>query len=427
MLKQITYPAFYSVLFLSLILWSGCRKETPTNPPTGNIPTGNPIVIGSGPEDEFYISENFVFSNNVYNPLDYVINCPVYIMGGNTVVEPGTRISFADEKAGIFVTDQGSFTANGTADRPIIFDGVNKYPGAWAGIFFGTANENNKLNHCIIRNAGGSKVLFMDEKASVGITREKEELRANCAWISNTMVYESGGFGVFVSSLKGNFMNFSANTIAKSAKAPLGLPFRLAAQLTDDCLLNPDTAQNTLPHILLYNDGFNQGNDLFQPAVFLNHGIPYRLRGTEGVTMVNAPLTLSPGTIIEFDFNGGLCIKADGSLRAEGTAAEPITFKGIQGGNGKWVGIAIQSESSENILTNCIITGGGSKKAPWSDGKANLVLGSYTGSNGKASVTQCQITHSGGWAIAKKSSSDLTNLNNQFIDNQNQPDVFIYP
>lgn len=420
-------PMLFVWVVSGLFFWSGCGKETPTNPPTGKIPVGNPIVIGTGPGSEFYIAEDFVFSNNVYNPLDYVINCPVYIMEGNTVVEPGTRISFAYEEAGIFVTDQGSFTANGTSDRPIVFDGVNKYAGAWAGIFFGTANENNKLNRCIIKNAGGHKPPFMDEEASVGITREKEELRANRAWISNTLIYQSGGFGVFVSSLKGYFMNFSANTIAKSAKAPLGIPFRLASQLAGDCVMNPDTAPNTRPHILLYNQGFNQGNDLFQPAVFLNHGIPYRISGTEGVTMVNAPLTLSPGTILEFDIDGGLCIKQDGSLNAIGTAADPITFKGVQGGNGKWVGIAVQSQSAGNVLSHCIITGGGSKKAPWSDGRANIVLGSYTGSAGKATVSQCQITHSGGWAIAKKSSSDLTESGNQFIDNQNQPDVFIYP
>ena len=412
---------------IAFLVWQGCKKETPNNPSQGLIPPGNPITIQSEPGTGFYISEDFVFSNNVYANIDYVITCPVYVMGGITVVEPGTRLQFATEDAGIFVTNTGAFTANGNADYPILFEGVNKYPGAWAGIFFGTENENNKLNHCVIKNAGGAKAPFMDEKASVGITKEKEELRNNCAWISNTFIYESGGYGVFVSPLRGYFMNFAGNTVAKSTKAPMGMPFRLAGKIQADCALNPDTAQNMLPHIFLFNDGFNQGADLSQPAVMLNHGIPYRVRGTEGITLIDAPLTLKPGVIIEFDFDGGLCIKSNGSLKAEGTITEPITCKGIQGGNGKWVGITIQSESADNLLTHCIITGGGSQKAPWSDGQANVVLGGYTGNAGKASVTQCQITHSGGWAIAKKSGSDLNSSGNQFIDNQQQPDIYIYP
>lgn len=410
-----------------LFLYS-CKKEGggpgPGTQPV--LPDADPVVFQTPNGEGFYISENLTFSDNPYAETDYLVKCPLYIQGGVTIVEAGTHIRFSGPEAGIYVIGDGGLTVYGNAQKPVLFDAADPHPGAWKGIFFGTDNQNNKLEHCIIKYAGSSVADLMDEPAAVGITRLNETDRNNCAWITHTQVYGSGGYGIYVSSLKGHFLQFGHNTVSRSNLAPLGMPFRLAPVITTDCVLNPDSAQNTLPYVFLYNDGFNQSIDIEADAQFVNPGIPYRIRGTEGVTLIGAHVTVAPGTTFEFGHEGGFCVRS-GSLTAVGTPAAPIIFKGVQGGNGQWVGLSFHSDDAGNRLENCIVTGGGSKKSPLSDGIANIVLGSYTGASGSVTVTQSQITHSGGWAVAKKQSSVLTQSGNQFIGNVSQPDVYVYP
>lgn len=413
---------------LGISILSACTKQKDDDPNYPNLmPNAEAIIVDIPAGGMFYIDADYTFVNNPYATTDYIINGPVYIAAGHTIVEPGTRIKFTGAESGIYVTGTGGFTGYGTAEQPVYFEGVDTYPGSWRGIFFGTENPVNKLEYCVVKHAGGGKAEFMDEAAAVGITKNAEELQNNCAWISNTIVHQSAGYGIYVSGLKGYFLNFYENTVSNSALAPLGIPFRLAPSVAINNNLNPDSAENTLQYIFLYNDGFNQSVDFNQAGTFENHGIPYRIRGTEGVTLIGAPLTVAAGTTFEFGFDGGFAMKGSGSLRAVGSSQAPITFKGIQGGNGHWVGLAFYTNSAENLLVNCVITGGGSKKSPWSDGQANIVLGNFLGDAGSVSVSNSQIGHSQGWAIAKNQASTLTQSANQFIDNKNQPDVYTYP
>jgi len=423
-----TFTRLFVLVFSSTILFAGsCKKEAESSNPNTSptLPVADPIVLQAPAGEKFYIGEDYTFSDNVYAETDYLITCPVYIYGGNTLVEAGTKFKFQGQESGIYVVDEGGLTVYGNAGKPVVFDGVDQYPGSWKGIFFGTDHPLNKLEHCIIKYAGSSVADDMDEKASVGITKRNEADQNNGAWITNTFVYASGGYGIYVSSLKGTFYNFGHNTVANSAQSPLGMPFKLAPMITADCNLNPDTAQNTLKYVFLYNDGFNQSIDINQDSHFINPGIAYRIRGTEGVTLIGANVTITPGTVFEFDYEGGFCVRS-GSLNAIGTAAAPIVFKGIQGGDGKWVGLSYHSNSAENQLVHCIVTGGGSKKSPISDGKANIVLGSYVGDLGTVNVTNSEISHSGGWPIAKKSNSTLMQSGNTFIENVSSPDVYNY-
>lgn len=423
-----TLPRLFTVsIATSVLLMSACKKDDDNNPHTQPIlPNSNPIVFQTPTGDGFYIGEDYHFTNNPFAETDYLVTCPIYINDGHTIIEPGTKIKFQGHETGIYVIGNGGLTVYGQPGAPVILDGVEQYPGSWKGVFFGTDNPNNKLEHCIIKYAGSSVAEFMDERASVGITNQHEETQENAAWITDTYIYGSGGYGIYVSSLKGKFYQFGKNMIANSNLSPLGIPFKLAPMITSDCNLNPDTAQNTLKYVFLYNDGFNQSIDINQDASLINPGIAYRIRGTEGVTLIGANLTLAPGTVFEFDYEGGFCVRS-GSLKAIGTASEPIIFKGIAGGEGKWVGLSFHSNSPDNQLVNCIVTGGGSKKSPVSDGKANIVLGSYLGDLGTLTVTNCEISHSGGWPIAKKQTSSLTQNGNTFVENVSSPDVYIYP
>jgi len=81
--------------------------------------------------------------------LDYPIN-----NGAVLTVEAGVSIEMG---SGVYIriNDQGALKVDGTAADPVLFTGVDKIPGSWAGIYFlFTNNVNNQINHAIIEYSG---------------------------------------------------------------------------------------------------------------------------------------------------------------------------------------------------------------------------------------------------------------------------------
>lgn len=73
----------------------------------------------------------------------------------NLTVEAGARVEF-DQDYGLVITDGGSLTAQGTAQDPIVFTGINPVPGAWRGLGFATLSQQNILDHVEVSYAGAN-------------------------------------------------------------------------------------------------------------------------------------------------------------------------------------------------------------------------------------------------------------------------------
>lgn len=71
----------------------------------------------------------------------------------HVTIEPGAELRF-NQGSGLWVGDNGSLTAEGTAAKPIVFTGTEKAPGFWDGIGFNTRSPENILRHCIVTYAG---------------------------------------------------------------------------------------------------------------------------------------------------------------------------------------------------------------------------------------------------------------------------------
>ncbi|HET7539974.1 MAG TPA: hypothetical protein VFK05_08880, partial [Polyangiaceae bacterium] len=96
-------------------------------------------------------------------------------------------------------------------------------------------------------------------------------------------------------------------------------------------------------------------NDIAQPAVWKNHGIPYRI--TDGNVSVLAHLELQAGAILKL--NGySLNVGTDGAIVAKGTAKAPVTFTSAKTSPaaGDWGNIAFNADSSsDSLFTNVIV------------------------------------------------------------------------
>ncbi len=80
---------------------------------------------------------------------------PQLSVDAKLTIEPGVQVEMS-HNAQIMVRENGALWAVGSAADPIIFRGLNNTPGSWSSIYFDrTASTENRMQHMVIRNAGG--------------------------------------------------------------------------------------------------------------------------------------------------------------------------------------------------------------------------------------------------------------------------------
>jgi len=415
-------------LFLLLVICIESCKKDPVDPlnPINYGPLYQPDTIGDALGTPIYIVDSTYWKDKTTSDFDYVVRCPIYIIDSSMLfIAEGTKIKFLGQQSGLFTDLGGGILAEGTAAKPIVFEGLEDYVGSWKGIFFGTANPNNKLIYCNIKNAGSEAEEFMGgNRCAVGITNRGDDNQENCAWIEYCNFNKCFGFGVYMNKIKGKFSRFQHNSFKFIQGAPVGIPFRQITMMDKTTSYFDVNSQNTYEYVYTFNIGYNQGSDFPADGLVQNIGVPYRVYGNKGSTNITAEMLVEEGVKFEFEKDAGLCIKDNGRIVALGTASNRIAFKGTPTGPRDWNCIAIQNDN-DNILDYCIIDGAGNKKAPLSDGVANIVLGNYFNA-GKAKITNCIISNSYGWGIAKKQSSNLVQFTNSFFIISNSPDIYNY-
>ncbi|HKI56523.1 MAG TPA: hypothetical protein VKB31_05175 [Trueperaceae bacterium] len=302
-------------------------------------------------------------------------------------VDPGAVITM-DQGVAIDVGNNsgnvGSLHADGTAGTPIVFKG-NGTPGYWADINFYSADGRNLLNHVTVKDAGS----LGDGNVYVG---------ANAAvTISNSIIQNSGGYGVYLTDASAQLPGFSANVLTGNAA---GAMYILANQMG---ML--DTASvytgNTLDRVEV--DGGTITGAATWPAIdvpfFASSDISVRAAVSAGGGMT---MRMAQGVALNVGDNAG----NTGSLHAVGTTAQPVRFLG-NGTQGYWGDINFYSADSANQLTDAVVEGGGSI------GDADI----YIASNSQVTVTDSTISDSGGYGICRyDTSSTLTQSGNTFTN-----------
>jgi hypothetical protein len=121
--------------------------------------------------------------------------------------------------------------------------------------------------------------------------------------------------------------------------------------------------------------------------------VPYHF---SSIRMDNSVLTVKPGAVLMFSPGSIVRIFNDGTLIAEGTATDKVTFTATDKTPGSWSGISIETQKA-NSMKNCIVEFGGK------DNGANLNI-----SSGKLNIIDCLIQNSGKYGVFVSSATNVT-------------------
>lgn len=93
-------------------------------------------------------------------PIPYYMESGLYVNGGyKLTIEPGTQMYFKSGE-NVHIEEEVAFVADGTAEKPIIFRGMEDETSYWIGIKYHSTKEASVMNHCQILNCGEDDAYF---------------------------------------------------------------------------------------------------------------------------------------------------------------------------------------------------------------------------------------------------------------------------
>ncbi len=341
-----------------------------------------------------------------------------YNIKNDLTIAAGTTLEFTNgsglrlgEQSSDCADTTGSLNAMGTMTEPITFRGVTAGSGTWLGLGFNSSSPNNNLVYCAI-SGGGSSKLYNGGDFGANITLQCDSR----VTIQNTTITESGEFGIYVLDDDAELDDFQENVISENTLAPVWMHLPQVDQL--DAATSYEVG-NGRPYIQVEGDAVTEAD-----LTIKRLDVPYRIETEQSgrETYVERAITIEPGTILEFETGAGLvlgspgvdCIPTTGSLNAQGTSGEPIVFRGTTDGQGTWLGIGINSSTSENVFTYCEISGGGAEQMYNAGGQGNIVIHC----SGSLTLENSTISDSGGWGVDfVQGGNSLSETGNTYANN----------
>lgn len=126
--------------------------------------------------------------------------------GAKVTIEAGTELQFRAE-AGLVIADTDDMLiAQGTAEAPIRFIGREQGVATWRGIYFGSGNAQNLIDHAEIK--GGGFAGFNSNENTGGVVIYAE----GAATISNTVISDTNTCGISAEYENGQLTDGGGNT-----------------------------------------------------------------------------------------------------------------------------------------------------------------------------------------------------------------------
>lgn len=307
-------------------------------------------------------------------------------------VEPGVVINF-EEGAAFNVRGNGSLKALGTASEPIALVGRESLPGYWNGLAFSTNSLNNQLSYVTVADAG-KEAVFCCGNPSAGVFVEDGRLQ-----MQNSTLRDNAGYGLAVNGTS-TLADFSANTYTANEEGAALLTLAMAAQLD---AAGSDFAGNDKDHIQLLS------SRIAEPTTVGAVNTAYRLHNSD--LIVAAGLTVEPGATFVAPADAGVRVEAGGSFSAVGTAAQPISFRGVEAGRGIWNGFHVESSSPNNRFEHCVIANTGAEPTACC---GNLAAAIYLES-GSASIENTTLTAGAGRGVVAEDDAELRSFRNNVV------------
>ena len=311
-------------------------------------------------------------------------------------ISPGVTLIFAEGR-NLNVEADGVLSAQGTELLPIVFTGTIKTPGYWQGIEIRSV-ATSKIAHALIEYAGGSGF----NEASVGVSFDGR------LEMDFTTVEHGASYGVSVNSSSAILESFTNNIISGNEAPPIYIQANL--------LFTVDSSNQLTGNVDSFDEQYDfvqvadgNGRDVTRDQNWQNFGLPIHLSGLD----VEAELTIEPGLTLVFAENTQLFVTDDGTLKAIGEEALPITFTAEQQTPGYWRGIQFTFNNNANEMNYCVVEYGGSD----SNGDANV---SVFGSDGRLAINNSTIRHSSQYGISFSDGIELT-MEDNIIESNAHP------
>ncbi len=342
------------------------------------------------------ISAPTVLENRFNNPaaVDYVITRTL-ILNANLTIEPGVRIQVSAGQA-IDVRAEGSLTAEGTADNPIIIEGVQQTRGFWSYLrFFDSNNPANRLIHCKISDAGSSS----SQNAIVFI-------RGNSLVIvQDTEIRNSQTNGLVLANANSRLSEFRNNLFAQCDLYPMSIHNITHATFIDE---ETDIEENNSFNVIRVGNG-----TLTTPGEIKKTKIPFVFNGSN---LIEADLTVAPGAQLRMGPGAALDVRQEGSLSMIGTPNEKITVTGDVETPGYFNYIRFFSSNNprNEFQYVDVLYGGGS-----TSNNANI----YLRNGASLSMSHSRVANSASWGLRAVSNSTYDDQGNNIFENNAEGDI----
>ncbi|VAX02594.1 Chitinase, partial [hydrothermal vent metagenome] len=344
------------------------------------------IVMGvcNGEITDGNITVDTTLNESCYKvPNGISVNSPAQL-----TINPGVRLEFAAGTR-LEVNTGASLYAVGTAAEPILFTtGGEELPGYWAGILFWNSNSlNNQLDYVTIEYGVDNIDTYATSPVRLNIKNTTSRYASNL------------GMGLYGSSV---ILDAFEKNILTLNDRPVSLPAERVGALGGDS----QYIGNTDDRIHVFNA------DVSTAQTWQKQDVPYYL-SSSAIYDIDAALTLEAGVSLTFNLDSGLSVNSSGSLKAIGTAAEPILF--TTGGEelpGYWAGILFWNSNSLNNQLDYVTV----EYAGGQSSSGNIT--SYCTGSTRFSVTNSTIKDSAAWGIYKYSNTcNITLENNAYNSN----------
>ncbi len=275
---------------------------------------------------------------------DYLLKGFVYIKS-LLVIDPGVVVK-ADKDAVIWI-EGGDLIAVGTAASRITLQGFSPLQGYWDGINISTRAGEVRLEYVDIKDAGQTCATSGCRPAALSGYGGGQVTLKNST-ISNSYVYGA--------ILENWLVEFSNNRFYNNRWHGLVIDADRVGLLDAPSDYVGGVQPNGFAGVALQG-----GSEVTKAVTWKKLNAPYSLGSFVEVKNV---LTLEPGVKLIGD-GGWLDIEPGGTLRAIGTAAEPIEFTGITQTPGAWDGIqfSVYNTGRANRLEYVKLSYGGGEKS----------------------------------------------------------------
>ena len=309
------------LLCLGMFVFTSCDPEAwlpddddPENVDPGQDDDDPPVVV----EGDWTkpINEAIVWDGN------FSVKGTVYV-NAELTIKPGSIIVF-HEDAQLYVQNEGTIKAEGTAEKPITFKAREK--GAdWQRIYINdNAGKSSKFAYCHISGAETGIYVYQNKVS-----------------VDNCVIKDCSVNGVYLHG-ESEFGSFTANTISDCEEYPLVIPFLQANEVTSD---------NEISGIGICLTGHYVGKKNGKVTIH-EQTIPYVMPNSWFEINDNAEVTIEPGVTIAMSEDAYIQIGngTSGKLTAVGTEEKPITFTSnlTDKAAGDWDGLKFERYNSKS-------------------------------------------------------------------------------